>query len=228
MEIFSTNKIQLTANSILETHNEYINFRLRHLHNVLSSAVYNGGSVRASAWLNLKVDKDISINAAPEVTLKNKIKEIALPQETIGMMTAASMGSFRYIKKIQHGIDFCALVTTGFDNARAAGDSADTCGLSTPHEAGTINLVVLTSMGLSPAAMSEALMIATEAKVAALYQLGIKSRVSDSPATGTGTDSIAVFSDPGGLPVQFVGKHVLSGELLARSVIEAVSESALN
>ncbi|MDZ7664110.1 MAG: adenosylcobinamide amidohydrolase [Desulfotignum sp.] len=65
--------------------------------------------------------------------------------------------------------------------------------------AGTINIILMTNMALSPRAMTRSLIAATEAKTAALADLDIRS--SDDPAlwqaTGTGTDNILVVQGTG-------------------------------
>ena len=68
-------------------------------------------------------------------------------------------------------------------------------------------------------------MTTTEAKAAALQNLEIISPVSNKTATGTGTDSIAIAADPIAEKVQYCGKHVVFGEVLARLVIEAITSS---
>ena len=79
--------------------------------------------------------------------------------------------------------------------------------------------------GMMPAAMIEAVMTVTEARAAALQNLDIKSPVSNETATGTGTDCIAIASDPKSQKLQYCGKHVLFGETLARLVIKALTSS---
>ena len=93
------------------------------------------------------------------------------------------------------------------------------------EEIGTINIIVLTSAILTDAAMVEALMIATEAKSAALQETGVLSPVSNKIATGTGTDAIAVVSGQGPELVAYCGKHVLFGEVLGRLVTDGVKAS---
>jgi adenosylcobinamide hydrolase len=58
-----------------------------------------------------------------------------------------------------------------------------------------------------------------------LQTLDIRSPVSSQPATGTGTDSIAIAADSKAKKIQYFGKHVVFGEILARLVIEAVISS---
>ena len=62
-------------------------------------------------------------------------------------------------------------------------------------------------------AMVEAVQIATEGRVRALYEKGIKSRQSGLPATGTGTDCVAVVSFGDGVE-RYCGKHTKLGELI--------------
>jgi adenosylcobinamide hydrolase len=73
--------------------------------------------------------------------------------------------------------------------------------------------------------MIEAVITATEAKTAALQNLNIKSPASGTPATGTGTDAIAIAGGHGSIKVQYCGKHVIFGEILAKLVIEALTSS---
>ena len=76
---------------------------------------------------------------------------------------------------------------------------------------------------LTPGAMVRAVMTATEAKTAALQELLVPSRYSDSIATGTGTDQIAIASRLGtGIPLSSAGKHTKLGELIGKVVLQAV------
>ncbi len=61
-----------------------------------------------------------------------------------------------------------------------------------------------------------------------MHKLGETGRVSDLPATGTGTDSTAVFSSDQGESVQFCGKHTILGEMIARLVKDALRSSLLS
>ena len=74
--------------------------------------------------------------------------------------------------------------------------------------------------------MVEAVQIATEGRVRALYEKGIKSSRSGLLATGTGTDCIAVVS-LGGNPVRYCGKHTQLGELIGMAAYSAVKKGLL-
>jgi hypothetical protein len=69
-------------------------------------------------------------------------------------------------------------------------------------------------------------MTITEAKTVALSNLKIPSQYSNGFATGTGTDGVAVFSNLDSNNVLTnAGKHSKLGELIAKSVIEAISKA---
>ncbi len=194
----------------------------------ISSCVLNGGQQNIRHVLNLKVVDDDTIVEDPAVTLSTICAGLGLTEKCLGMMTAASMTTLRYQTCWFGELYFSAIVTAGLENARRAGDPADMIVSDGVLPAGTINLVVSTNASLAPAAMMEALMIATEAKVAALEALNVRSTKTAAIATGTGTDAIAIVSDPNGAPLRYVGKHVVAGEMLAQAVIGALTASLEN
>ncbi len=205
--------------------NDYICIDLLQDRKVLSSAVANGGLARTRYLINCRVDSASKCNLPPERYIAQQCQIAAIPVNAVGMMTAASMNSFRWIRK-QHQDTFVdALVTTGLDNARCAGDPAECRHIGdAPAQQGTINIFLITNANLSPAAMAEALMMVTESKTTVLNQLGITSKISEMIATGTGTDSTAIVNGSGRY-VAYCGKHVLMGEMIAKAVKEALTNS---
>ncbi|MGO9572491.1 MAG: adenosylcobinamide amidohydrolase, partial [Desulfomonilaceae bacterium] len=114
-----------------------------------------------------------------------------------------------------------ALVTAGVqDNAvRASVDEGRF------YEPGTINVIILTNMQLTPRALTRAMISATEAKSAALQDLDIRSSYSPTcQATGTGTDEVLVVEGRG-RRVENAGGHSKLGELIAKAVYRGVKES---
>ena len=197
---------------------------------VLSSAVFNGGACTASNMLIMQVAENFEgtkqIVENPENTLAEYCRQLQLSGTTVGMMTSASMDSFRLASRSSQGVEISALVTAGISNARCAGDRADRRTFQTDTDpTGTINIIILTNAMMSYAAMVESVMLATEAKTVAMRKLGVKSPVSGAIATGTGTDAIAVANGFGSETIRYCGKHVLFGEMLASVVIEAITES---
>jgi adenosylcobinamide amidohydrolase len=86
----------------------------------------------------------------------------------------------------------------------------------------TINLIVTVYPGLSDHALVEAVQIVTEARVRALYEARVQSSLSLLPATGTGTDCIAVASLSAGGP-RYCGKHTKIGELIGSATFKAIT-----
>ena len=199
-------------------------------HPVLSSAVFNGGTCAASNILIMKVAKNFEgtkqIVENPEKTLAEYCRQLRLGGATVGMMTSASMDSFRQVSRTSQGVEISAMVTAGISNACCAGDRADWCKFQVDgNPTGTINIIIITNARLSDAAMVESVMIVTEAKTVAMRTLGVKSTVTGEIATGTGTDAIAVVNGFGPETILYCGKHVLFGEMLASAVIEAITGS---
>ncbi|RLT97884.1 MAG: hypothetical protein D9N11_14610 [Ketobacter sp.] len=225
--IFFMSDIKLSPWYRINHTQDYVWVELLHgEHRVLSSSVLNGGLAKARHLLNLKVPRFFDGTEHPTLSLQSYAESLGAKGPIVGMMTAASMDSTRCYRELVQGIELVALVTCGLDNARRVGDPAEYRAMvSQPHEAGTINIIVLSSAGLSLAAMVEAVQMITEAKTAALMAAGISSPVSAEPATGTGTDAVAVVSGLGGEQVQYCGKHVLFGEVLGRITFNAVQDS---
>ncbi len=137
------------------------------------------------------------------------------------LFTGARMDSLSVVKTRYKDMTAFALVTAGVKgNAVRAGVDE---GLF--YEPGTINIVILTNMRLTPRAMTRAIISATEAKSAALQDLDIRSSYSPRrQATGTGTDEVLVVEGRGPT-VECAGGHCKMGELISKAVYKAVKES---
>ncbi|WP_372754671.1 adenosylcobinamide amidohydrolase [Labilibaculum sp.] len=196
---------------------------------MLSSAILNGGFQKADHFLNTKVDANFRGEKtdfeAPNVTLRRIAHSESWKGNCVGMMTAALMSSFRRVRMEAQSVWIEVLVTSGVSNARRAGDLADYQFMNEDcRKVGTINILVLTNAQLSDASMVECIMMVAEAKAACLQDLQVKSPVSGLLATGTGTDSTAVACGTASR-VEYCGKHVLFGELLAKATCQAIYKS---
>jgi len=220
----------LTEGTRLEQTADHIHVQFESPHWVVSSAVLNGGFVEASHILNLGVSGRLTagetLRQSPGATLAAYCSDCGWSGNTVGMMTSASMNSFRMGRAVEQGVEILVLVTAGLSNVRRAGDPAEYRRMAAATgPTGTINMICLTSAGLTRAAMIEAVITATEAKAAALQNLGIRSPVSKGLATGTGTDAIAIAAGHGPPEIEYCGKHVIFGQILASLVIEAITSS---
>ncbi|MEC8427299.1 MAG: adenosylcobinamide amidohydrolase [Pseudomonadota bacterium] len=233
-------QVQPLPGVYLEKTDDHVFCRFEHTREVFSSAVLGGGWSKATQFLNVKVDPHATSYAStPQQTLLDYCATQNWSGSTIGMMTAASMNSLRYGIVSAENVNLLILLTSGLANARRAGDSAADCSARTRDQApGTINIAVVADARFSEAAMAELMMMTTEAKCAALQAAGVRSPVSGAIATGTGTDSVAIFngadihqsvhetSELQERPlIQYCGKHTHLGEVFARGVIALLSDS---
>jgi adenosylcobinamide hydrolase len=90
---------------------------------------------------------------------------------------------------------------------------------SNEYRAGTINIVVAVPARLSQAALVNAVATATEAKVQALHETGVR-------ATGTASDAIVVHCPTEGTPETYGGPRSTFGARIARTVRAAVLAGA--
>lgn len=182
---------------------------------VVSSAVVNGGIKYAKAILNHQVGKDFD-HKDPEGYLKKVIDKLGIDGEVVGLMTAADVEKYGMSSYSYGDLAVTAIVTAGLSNASSCGESA--CS----NVLGTINIIVLVRAYMSDACLIEAVKTATEAKCKALAHLDVRSTYSGELATGTTTDSIAVVELGGALKLRYAGPGTKLGELIGKSVFEAL------
>ncbi len=142
------------------------------------------------------------------------------------MATAADMDNLAVVTR-QHGpLTVTVLATAGArSNAIRTGVDAGAYieGLA---PAGTINIMVLSNIELSDAALARALITVTEGKTAAMEDLKVPSTYTPAvQATGTGTDSIIVVSGMAEPRASYTGGHSRIGELIGKATHQAVLES---
>jgi adenosylcobinamide amidohydrolase len=192
---------------------------------ILSWAVLNGGFCYADHLINHRVDgRDHSFCADPERWLRRAAARLKLRGNVVAMATAVQMKHVVRTASRLDGIAVTCLATVGCGNALSVGDPASaTIANSETGQLHTINMIVTVQPGLSDQAMVEAIQIATEGRVRALYEAAIKSSTSDLTATGTGTDCIAVVS-LGADFAPYCGKHTRLGELIGTATYHAVAK----
>jgi len=149
-------------------------------------------------------------------SLKKDAKECSL------LFTGADMDNLSVQKQSFKEMTVYALVTAGVES-NALRMSQDT---GAYYEPGTINMILLSNMKLTPRAMNRAIISATEAKTAALWDMDIRSSQTplNNPATGTGTDNIIVVQGDG-TEIDNAGGHCKMGELIAKAVYAGVQEA---
>jgi len=142
------------------------------------------------------------------------------------MSTAADLDNLAVVTKHYGPLTVTVLATAGAkSNAIRTGVDAGTY-IEGNTPAGTINIMLLTNIRLTDAAMARALITVTEGKTAALQDLNVPSTYTKTVlATGTGTDSIIVVSGRQGPPASYTGGHSRIGELIGKASYEAVVEA---
>jgi adenosylcobinamide amidohydrolase len=189
----------------------------------LSWAVLNGGFCHADHIINHHVSGgDARFCDQPGRWLQEAASRLGLKGVVVAMATAVEMKNSVQVSLAGGGNEVRCFATVGCGNALSVGDPALVATEEpAPSPLHTINLILTVQPGLSDEAMVEAIQIATEGRVRALYEAGIRSLVSNLAATGTGTDCIAVVSLDGERE-RYCGKHTPLGELIGRAAYVAV------
>ena len=192
---------------------------------VLSWAVLNGGYCHADHVINHHVSGDDRwFCAEPERWLEESASRLGLQGTVVAMATAVKMKNLVEVSLCGGRNRVTCFATVGCGNALAVGEPASFTTVETaPAPLHTINLILAIQTGLRNEALVEAIQIATEGRVRALYEAGIRSSLSDLTATGTGTDCIAVVS-LGAERERYCGKHTELGELIGLAAYTAVGK----
>lgn len=203
---------------------------------VLSTAPHNGGFRENLKWVfnqDCKINGDKShVLKAPTYAEHIRVvcREMGLdPDFACGVITAADMENASIKSASYLDTTVTAVVTAGIDeNGGRVGDPAhwhETEEYSEPGP-GTINIMLFINANLPEGTMARALVTCTEAKTAALQELLAPSLYSSGIATGSGTDSTIIVSNPESkVLLTWAGKHSKLGELIGRTVIAAVKEA---
>lgn len=190
---------------------------------VLSWAPFNPGQIQTRCLFNHQLTGNKKKNFT-EIFMSLQ-KNLDLPENAVGMLTAAEVENYstRYLQSGSQWVQ--AVCTTGLDNARTVGEEADVEKTRELDPHGTINIIIVTNALPDLSGQLEAIQVATMAKTRALMEVGVKSRKSGTPATGTGTDCI-VLASSGEVKQNYCGMHTRIGELIGQTVYQAVKEGA--
>ncbi|MBQ4899434.1 adenosylcobinamide amidohydrolase [Paenibacillus sp. Marseille-P2973] len=192
----------------------------------LGSSVYGGGMTPLRRIVNIYVDRFYRCDD-PERDIADSLRAWGYPSmDTAGLLTAVQL---RHASVAEERCDdyavFCC-ATAGVSNAARAGVKRTTFPASwTP---GTINLMLAVDGRMTPGAMVNAIITATEAKAAALSDLGVRDAETGLSATGTTTDAVVLgVSQRPDWPLlhSYAGTATDLGGTVGRLVYAAVSES---
>lgn len=190
-------------------------------HAVPSWAIVGGGR-RAShcvAWCYVDHD-ELPASVDPAEVLRARLAEAEI-RDAVGLLTSRSLDACVDVEKRAESMAVRCVATVGLSNALHVGEPPGVA-----PTVGTINLLVAVSIALTEEALVEALALASEARTAALLEVGIPSHRSGRPATGTGTDCIVIAAPAAGAAVSYAGEHTVLGHLIGTAVDEAVRRGA--
>jgi iron complex transport system ATP-binding protein len=183
----------------------------RPLH-ILSSSVVGGGMIEARAIINRHVNKNYN-HPDPPQDLQDFAAGYGITEPFVGLMTAAYLDGVKTVTLCEKDLIVSAVITAGLSNPTAAGLSSPAVLAST----GTINMILLIDARLTPPAMVNAVITATEAKTDVLLRRGIPTP-EGHPATGTSTDAIVVACTGRGKPIPYAGPATMVGWLIGKCV----------
>jgi len=192
----------------------------------LSSAVFGGGYKKIDTIVNIKTNANALIGNSPDQLVSDFLKRKFPGRSGIGLLTSAKIEYAQFIYACEKDIHVLAAVTAGTSNALNIAERTTTDFSGGQTLCGTINTIVITDGFLLDDCMVSTAISATEAKTAALIDLGIKSTVTGNQATGTGTDSIVIVSG-NGIRIRYAGGHTLFGQIVGETVYSAVKRSLL-
>jgi iron complex transport system ATP-binding protein len=185
---------------------------------VLSAAVVGGGMVRVRYLLNRHVCHDYNC-LDPRADLVAFARSQGISEAFVGQMTAVSLQKAQVLTLYTETLTVATVVTASLSNATTPGLSAPVM-----PGTGTINITLLIDACLTPAAMVNAVITATEVKTQVLLAHGVRTPEGYA-ATGTSTDAIAVASTGSGIPLAYAGPATLVGWLIGRCVRAALEEA---
>ncbi len=178
---------------------------------MLASAVVGGGFTQAHYIINRHVIKGYS-HPDPPGDLRGFAGEHGIDEPFVGLMTAAYLDRVQTVALHAGSLTVAAIVTAGLSNPTCAGLSSPA-----PLAAGTINIILLVDGNLSPAALVNAVITATEAKAYLLLEGGVRTP-DGFPATGTSTDALVVAYTGRGETLPYAGPATRVGWLIGQCV----------
>jgi adenosylcobinamide amidohydrolase len=197
----------------------------------VSSAIYNGGFKKAKAILNVQATEEYSdrqLHADPQKFILESAKKLGLHDNFVGMVTAAAVDKFALASK-KDGELAVSVVATAVDPKGETCSHAETAGepIEVEEIIGTINIMVMIDGNPTESCLVSTIITATEAKSAAMWELGIRSRYSGDLATGTITDAVIVAKTGRGAPIVYGGPASKLGQLVGYCTRKAVKETLM-
>lgn len=188
-----------------------------------SSSIIGAGFGWKRLFINRYVEETYDSDR-PGEEMKDWLAERGIRSEdAVAMMTAVRLENAAFCEVEEESFSVKAVVTAGVGDAI---DVAAACRHSSERpKIGTINVLIFIDGKLEEEAFVQAVMTATEAKVKALQDHGVRDALTGTLATGTSTDSLAVAATQRGESFPFAGTGTFLGRTIGRAVYECTSEA---
>ncbi|MCL6457528.1 MAG: adenosylcobinamide amidohydrolase [Gorillibacterium sp.] len=193
----------------------------------LSNAVYSGGHHQVDRIVNWKVPRTYDCGD-PQRDFQLMLEHWGYKTDSsIGLQTAAVIAGGSVFEEEGDCFRLVVCTTSGTGNAARAGFGRE---VYSAYQAGTINIVMLIDGRMTFPAMINAIITATEAKAAALQDLGIADAASGLLATGTTTDAVVIAVSQSMDYQQthaYAGTATTIGDAIGRLVYASVCEASV-
>ena len=191
----------------------------------ISSAVYNAGIGWYKTFINRMVNPQYEYNDVEQEVEQFLAQEQLEKTESVVMLTAIDPSNAIVNTYTQDELSILIVVTAGVGNA------IDVSKANLRNEkpyAGTINTWVIINEEITNEAFVQAMITATEAKSKALQEEQILDTVSETIATGTGTDSLLIAATQTGQSYPYAGPLTALGQLIGYGVCDATRKAIQN
>ncbi|MEI7885709.1 MAG: adenosylcobinamide amidohydrolase [Clostridia bacterium] len=188
----------------------------------LSSAIVGGGWQQIQHIFNVDVGMEYE-STVPTQDMENICKSFgAEPKHSVGLMTAVDVEQYCFLEEEYENQWVRVWVTVGVTNAAEAGSVSKEEQVDYACTPGTINTIIITNAALSEGAFVNGVMLAVEAKAAALREYQVLDVFKGAVATGTTSDAIVFASTMTGPTVAYTGMATHFGQLMSRVVRRAI------
>ncbi len=188
----------------------------------LSSAIVGGGWQQIQHIFNVDVGMSYE-STVPVQDMENICRSFcALPQHSVGLMTAVDVENYCFLEEEYEDQWVRVWVTVGVTNAAEAGSVSKEEQKDFACTPGTINTIIITNAALTEGAFVNSVMLAVEAKAAALREYQVLDVFKGAVATGTTSDAIVIASTMTGSQIAYTGMATHFGQLMSRVVRRAI------
>lgn len=185
---------------------------------VVTSGLLGGNLQKARYVFNQTVPKTYHADSPLNDLMLTRAR-ITPEDEAVGLLTAVDVRHTTVKIMGREGLKAAVLCTAGISNGSSAG--LPLAEISANYRPGTINLIIAIEGNLARGALVNGVITATEAKVRALYEYGLRFP-GNRLMTGTTTDTVTILCTGKGAEIPYAGTGTELGYYIGGSVYAAV------